>query len=255
MDDRVPVPRWALATLVGVALLALLGLAFLLGRESARNAAVPAPTPVEVATADPAAGPTAEPEATLTPGRVPPRQEVASAPQSPPPAAPERAPALRAPSAPAAAAPPSASLAPTAPPGAAPPVDAAEKARVAEYFRSLDASVGMAAAWQNPDAVASSALQQGALGDSSGFDMILRANRDAMTRIRALSPPEPCREHHRRTLELGEAAVRLLERIRQGTLSGDSTALMAMATEGQQLQARVMDLESLGQQIRARYGL
>lgn len=249
-EDRVEVPRSALLGLVVLAVGALLAVAFLLGRESARPEP-PAPTAWRQEAPAPAPSPSPSP---------PP---VASAPPQPPPARPEPPAAAPVPPPPrtvqasrvASVDPGVPAIAPPAVAEAPPPVDPAEREQVSRYFQALEASVGGAAAWQDPQGMANSVLEQGAQGDSSGFDRLLHASRQALARVQAVPAPESCRQHHQLTVQIMESGLGLLQRMRQATLSGDSSALMALAAEGQELQARVQRLEALQTSLKGRYGL
>ena len=251
-EDRVEVPRSALLGLVALALGALLGLAFLLGRESARPEPPPSTALRQEAPA-PDPSPTPPPAAPVAPPAAPaPPAPPAAAPLPAPPAAPRHEVQASQVAPPSAAVPAPAPVAVAEAPAA---VDPAEREQVSHYFRALEASVGGAAAWQDPQGMANSVLEQGAQGDSSGFDRLLHASRQALARVQAVPAPESCRQHHQLTVQIMESGLGLLQRMRQATLSGDSSALMALAAEGQELQARVQRLEALQAGLKSRYGL
>lgn len=247
-DGTVPVPRALLAGLLALLVVSLLTVAFLLGRESA---GVREPAPVVTATSgsrqeqpDLRGTRQVEPAATRT-RTVVVTQTVAPAP--PPPAAAPVAPA------PAPAPPPVVTPPPAVP--AAPPADPAKAEWVRAYFAAMDATVGTAATWNDPEAMAQAALSQGSEGNPAGFDRLLAANREALQRMRAVSPPPECARHHALAVSVMERGMAMLERVRAATLAQDTAPLAALAAQGQELQKAVDDLAALERGLRAEYGL
>lgn len=251
-SDRVEVSRGLLVGLILLCAVSLLTLAFLLGRESKGEVAVVRETPAVATPAPPVSqeqvdlrgerivAQQASPMRTVTVAPAPP-----SLPEAPPPP-----PAPAAPRTPAAAAPP---RTPAPPP--APAVDPAMQERVRSYLLAMDACVGAAATWDNPEAIAQAALSQGSEGNSEGFDRVIRANREALQRMRAVSAPSPCARHHALAVQVMERGIGMVERLRTATLAQDTAPLAALATEGQELQARIGDLAELERQIRRDYAL
>ena len=253
---QVEVPRQALVGLVVLALAALLAVAFLLGRESNRPdlSSLPSPTLQVPAPQVPSPRPAPPaPAAELPAPAPPPALPVPSPP--PPPAPPVQAVPPALPAARPPAAPPRAPAPPPSAEPSTPPVDPVEREHAARYFRNLESSVGAASSWQDPEALARSVLEQGASGDSSGFDSLLAANRQALERVRGLSVPKSCARHHQLTEETMAAGQDLLQRMRQAILKGDTSQLTALAVEGQVMQAQVDQLKTLTRDLKARYGL
>jgi hypothetical protein len=222
----VAVPRGVLALLVGGLLVCLVALAFLLGQELGRwrqSLADRAP-----------AVPASAPSTTAPP-------PVTSAPPSPsPPPAPSVDPWLGA----------SVEREPTED-----DVPAGQSEAVAHYFAELDALEGELSELEDPGRLASLLLQQAAAGDSSGFDHLLDALRQARERLQAMPAPAPCREHQRRSLELLDVGLGLADRIRLGVQQGDAGALLALTAEAQRLETGARELEDLARKIKAQYGL
>ncbi len=221
------VPRGLLAGLVGGLVFCLVALAFLIGRELGRRqtasrsvSAAPVPV-VSVPTFAPAPTPASPPPPTPPPWTTPDRSPGAQA---------EPAPGQ----------------------GEAP---AGESQAVARYFAALDALQGQFLELQDPQRLATALLQQLSSGDASGLDQLLDALRQARERIVSIRAPAPCQEHQRRTLELLNVGLRLVERVRQGVLQGDAGALLALTAEAQRLEVEARELEALGQTIKAQHGL
>jgi hypothetical protein len=225
LRSGVEVPRGLLAGLVGALVLCLVALAFLIGRELGRRQAAPsfalAPPVPFVSLPTPAPPPAPLPESTA-------------------PAWPTPMPS------PGAGAEPAPEQGKTA---------AGESQAVARYFAELDAVQGQFAELQNPERLAQALLQQLSSGDSSGFDRLLDTLRQARERLVAIPTPAPCEEHQRRTLELLDVGLGLVDRVRQGVLQGDAGALLALTSDARRLETDARELEALGQKIKAQYGL
>jgi hypothetical protein len=220
----VEISRGLLAALVGTLLVCLAGLSFLVGRELGRRQAPPGPPPVSAVPT--LAGPT---------------PSFASPPPEPPPPEPTVDPWQ------------GVWIEPESGHNGEP--SSAEREAVARYFGELEALESQTAELEDPKRLAMSLLQQLAGGDASGFERLLDTLRQARERLRVVSVPVPCQEHHRRTLELLDAGLRLVERVQQGVQQGDAGMLMAVTGEAQGLEAGAREVEALAQQIRERHGL
>jgi hypothetical protein len=230
----------ALASALGLALLAI---AFLIGRISAKPAevAVAAP-PWEVASAPsesvpPPPSSAAIPEtseATLPPGEpagssAPPGREVVLTTEAAP------------------------SFAPLPTPGPIRPALSGDQPQIAAYFNQVDRIEDMGAG--DPQAFATSLVQSMSSGDFSGFDDLLSKARTQRQRLQAISPPRACVEHHRLALTLSGDSVAMLERLKAALMKGDSTALMTIASDGKTLETQANQLKSMGESIKRQAGL
>ncbi len=231
-----------LASALGLALLAI---AFLMGRISAKPtvvtvAAPPAEVvvaPVESAPPPPASAasapetgntpvPVTEPTGSWTPGReIAPTAAFAAAPTAGPASAPIKA------SVPA-------------------PTD---QPQIAAYFNQIDRIEDMGAG--DPQAFATSMMQSVSSGDFSGFDDLLAKARAQRQRLQSIQPPRACVEHHRLALTLSGDSVAMLERLKAALVKGDSTALMTIATEGKALETQANQLKTMGETIKRQAGL
>ena len=224
------------AALAGALGLALLGIAFLLGRLSAQ---------VDRSAAPPVAVLRPEASAATTPTLNDP---VTAPEEASPPPAPNSEESLP-------WGDPNRDVTAVAPtPGATPQAPAPpERARVMAYFQEVDRLEDMGAG--DPQEFAKSLMESMTSGDFSAFDALLAKARAQRDRLRTLAPPSACVEHHRRAAALASDSVSLMEKLKAGLIKGDATALMSMATEGRALETRAEELRSLSATIRRQAGL
>lgn len=231
----VTVPRGALFALVAALVVCVIAVAFLVGRESARSR-----------------GPASAPPATLAAASAPsqpPTTALASADTLPPALAASDVPP------PAAAGPgiPLAASSPAAPQG--PSAQDPLRDAVASYFREVEAIQSQGKAAGDPEAMARALLEQGSKGEMSGLDDLAAANRKVRDNLRAMTVPEPCREHHRLTLAVLDESLAMLERVK-GQLGGeDESALAALPEAGRALEQKAKDVDALAAEIKRRFGL
>jgi hypothetical protein len=225
-SGRVAVSPWLLAGLGSALLLCLLVIAWLLGKESGRRLA---DKPRSAATAE-SSSPGFErlpSRATRTANEAPAGVASAATPEgTPPPAAPE------------------------ASPGA--PAD--EATAVARYFAELEA-FSSARNWDDPEDLALSIVQELVAGGSSRIDRLRQVQAEVEAGVRAMSVPEPCREHHQRSLASLAAAAQLLDAISGAAATGDLAGVTAAAAEAERLQTSALELRELENALRSRYGL
>jgi hypothetical protein len=130
---------------------------------------------------------------------------------------------------------------------------AAERPQITSYFAQIERLSDMGAG--DPQAFANSMLQSVTSGDFSGFDDLLSKARSQRQRLLSVTPPPACREYHRLALTLSGDSVAMLERLRTALGKGDTTALMTMATEGRTLEIQANQLKSMGEGIKQQAGL
>lgn len=218
--------------------LALLAIAFLLGRISAKPAVIANPAhPVDAA--QPASPPnqTAAPSEPVDAGAA--LTALLPALESSAGAQPFRESGPATPPAPAA--------------GPAHPSLSADQQQIAAYFNQVDRIEDMGAG--DPQAFAASMVQSMSSGDFSGFDDLLAKARAQRQRLQSISPPRACVEHHRLALSLSADSVAMLERLKTALMKGDSTALMTVATEGKTLETQTSQLKAMADAIRRQAGL
>jgi len=214
-------PKRLVAALVAGLGCALLVIAFLLGRLTARPTEVvlqPASTPpgpgvAMVAAQSPAVAP-AEPTPPTSPVSVPGGET------SPPPSFGGGPPVSTEEPGPIGASPLRLEAAPS---GQEPAIDA--------YFAQVEALDQVGAG--DPQAFARSLLASVTSGDFSGFDDLLGKAKRQQERLRSITPPPRCHEYHRLALSLSGESVAMLETLRAALAEGDTVSLMAMATRAQ----------------------
>ncbi len=267
-------------TLVGCLLIALVGSAFLLGRESTRGAStavVATPTPVSVSVVT-NSEPASETLESLQTERVtmanraraqrsnPPQPRIEQEPLpvahsntavSPPQT--ER-PAETAPVAPKVVSAPKVKRpVPTAKPAAESPQAAAAQADVSpgrndsirRYLAQIDEITAGTTSLNDPQGFATQLLQQSLGGDNSGFDQLLQSGKAALTKLQAVNAPQACKEHHRLSVSQLRTALSLLQEVQSATTSMDTGALSALSLQGKGLERDIARLQELDRQLRA----
>ncbi len=130
-----------------------------------------------------------------------------------------------------------------------------QAAAVAAYFSEIEALEQQAKYWSNPQELAMSLVGQGAQGDTSGMRQLLETQRSAQGQIEAMTVPSPCQEHHRRTVQVLGRALRLLEKLESGMASGNLDSLLSLSGEARTLEADTRKVDALGTQLKREYGL
>lgn len=234
--------RKLVVALAGALACALLAIAFLLGRISAKPANL-------------ASGSNTSPAASSAP--VVPAASWASAPPPAASAAAESAPlpAVRATSLPSFSgdrdgAPSGATVPGSTGPASTP---SPERLAIAAYFAQVERLEDMGAG--DPQAFATSMLQSVSSGDFSSFDDLLAKSRTQRDRLRAIVPPRACAEHHRFALALSDNSISMLERLRAAIQRGDTTALLTITTEGHTLEEQANRLKTMGDAIKRQAGV
>jgi len=231
----VHVPRWVLATLVALLVVAITALAFMLGRESARPAtpaAAPTFTYRETAPATPLTPATATPLPAAA-GPVPPPR--APAPTLQPPAAAPR---------------PAASAAAPAPP----PADLPYLAEVAAYFHEID-NIHPGEMAGDPNQFAQEILNNAMSGDLSGFDRLIQQSERSQSRLRSLQPPPPCQQYHRTAVALTSESLTILRDMREALRQSHADNFSAISARATQMQVRAQTLQSQEIELKRRYGI
>jgi hypothetical protein len=229
----VTVPRWFLASLGGAALAGIVGVAFLIGRESGRRTS-PAAHAAQAASA-PTLAPAPPPSASAIADREP---TTASGPVA---AAPLET-----------LAPASVSLA-AAPSTRLP--DEATREAVARYFREVEAVQSRSKSWTDPEDFAQALVEKAAKGDSSALDALLANSRQVRQQLAAIAAPEPCRECHERSLALLDDAIALLSQLGEKISTNDLASLQSLSARGEEIQRRTKELNALAGEIKRSFGV
>ncbi len=222
---------WILAASLGVALLVI---AFLLGRGSAGQVTELA-GPVAIIR-ERAPAPTAAHEPDVAP-RV-------DAP-APRPALPAAAPLPARAVDPVQADPPRAA-------DSAPPPTSGATASLRDYFARIDAIQVGPATGSDPRAFANELLAASMSGDTSRFDALVKELGEAHARIAALTPPPEAAAHHRALLAQTAQAKAMMTKLGAALAKRDPSALSTMADEAQRMQSAAQALEQEDKALRSR---
>jgi len=133
-------------------------------------------------------------------------------------------------------------------PAPAPATASADQRAIAEYFAQIERIEDVGAG--DPQAFATSMLQSMTSGDFSGFDDLLEKARSQRLKLERMVVPPTCRDHHQLAMALSGDSVEMLERLKAALMKGDATALMSMAAEGQSLEAQANKLKAMGEAIK-----
>ena len=124
---------------------------------------------------------------------------------------------------------------------------------IAAYFASVerfdDAGIG------DPNDFAKSLVDGATSGDYSGFDSLLAKARRQRDVLRGMQVPPACAPHHRLALSLSESSVGMLEKLRKTLAGGDPTALMSMMGEARELESQAAQLKTMTETIKRGAGL
>ena len=98
-------------------------------------------------------------------------------------------------------------------------------------------------------------LGQATTGDTSAFDELADNQRVALTRLRAIRAPNPCREHHQRSVTSLEQSIALLDRVKRGLADGNIGALSELSSEAARLKRDAEQVESLAARIKQQFDI
>ena len=225
--QKVEVSKPLLIALACTAAAAVMGLIFLLGRESGR-AAKPQDVPASVMPAQVITAP--------TPGLagVPPKEE-----PSPPASSVQGL-----------------AVAPPLPKGtSAESTGGPVRAQVVAYFDAID-HLQPAGKGGDPESTAQGIIGSLTKGDSSGFEGMIQQAETSRGRLAAISPPQPCLAYHRECLvglDNGLALMRSLKTAMAG--QGADGQLTSLAAQAEVLRQRSESLQTEEQALRRLYGV
>ena len=240
-EKNVVVPRWALAALAALCVVAVVTVAFLLGRESAGNRAevvvvptAPAPVSRPVAPA---------PAAATAPDGEPPAPARHANPQTDISVVSHASPAPRA-----------ADPVPAAPAVPFSNRSAADdlRARVAAYFIETETIMASAKSWDDPATFAMQVLQGAVQGDSQSLEQVERSMRNVQEKLRTLSVPAECTEHHTLTVATVSSGIDVLRGLRSSLTAG-TKGLSKLSTAGEKVKQDSARADELARQIKKRY--
>lgn len=132
-------------------------------------------------------------------------------------------------------------------------VDPSLKLAVTQYFLQIDQVMAGTGDLGDMNGFATSLLNQGAQGDSSGFDDLIHKTQAAEAKLRDIHPPVPCKEHYAMATSQLHSMLALLQSVKKATMTMDTGAFSALSAQGQQMQSQVNRLQELGAQLKHRY--
>ncbi len=128
------------------------------------------------------------------------------------------------------------------------PGDSSQTA-VAEYFAEVDAIRSNAGAG-DPNTFAMGLIKAGMGGATSGFDRLI-ADTDRMTQeLESLTPPPSCQPYHAASLSALEESRGILESMKTAIAARDIQALLGIAQQATRLQNKAEILKGLQEQLR-----
>jgi hypothetical protein len=142
----------------------------------------------------------------------------------------------------------------TTTPAAPSPAPSSDKPQIAAYFSEIDRLQEMGDG-SDPQSFANTLVQSMSSGDFSGFDDLLAKARTQRQKLQAITPPPACASHHRLAVTLSGDSVAMLERVKAAMVKGDTTALLSISTDGKNLQAQADQLKTLEATIKRQAGL
>lgn len=128
------------------------------------------------------------------------------------------------------------------------------RSAVAAYFRALD-QIQPEQFSGDAQSMAQEMAAAMAKGDTSGLDKLLKQAQATKGRLTSISVPPPCAHHHRESLNSLEDGLSLLQSIKQALGNSDPGALMSMATQATAMKKRAEALQGEEQRLREFYGV
>ncbi|HYN43560.1 MAG TPA: hypothetical protein VE129_17415 [Thermoanaerobaculia bacterium] len=128
-------------------------------------------------------------------------------------------------------------------------------AAVAKYLADVD-QIQPANLNGSPESVATEMATALARGDTSSLDAMIRQTEAAKERLAAVRPPAPCAVHYQKSLESLDDAVEMLRALKSSMQSPDPVSgLASVQARASILQTRAEALQNEDRALRQRYGL
>jgi hypothetical protein len=121
---------------------------------------------------------------------------------------------------------------------------------VAEYFQQT-ALIRSTAGAGDPNTFAMDLIKAGMGGATSGFDRLISDTDRMMQELELVTPPPSCRLYHEASLESLEDAREMLEGMKVAITTRDIQSLGVIAQQAADLQAKAEALKHLQEEIRA----
>ncbi len=248
MAVKVEISRKLLIGMGGIASAAVLGLVFLLGRESVRGTAGRFQQQANSPSA-PGAPASASPKL-AEPAPAPVSRSWQETPNSAAMQAEGVAPAIEPKQ------PPFSERAAPNPPGAVEILSPDPmRAAVAAYFKAVE-YMQPASQGGNPESMAQEVVAGLGKGDMSGFDDMIKQAQETRRRLSGIAPPQPCTAYHRESLASLDAGLDLMKAMQKAlSSSGQESQVLNLADQANALKARSEALQLQEKTLKQRYGL
>jgi hypothetical protein len=126
---------------------------------------------------------------------------------------------------------------------------------VQNYFTRTDEAAAAAKYWDDPNAMAQECLKAAMNGDTTGLDKLISAYKTVEQKTMALDAPGECGEHKKKSIEILNTSVGILEKMKRGIANGDVSAMQSLAGEANGIKAKADSLDTLTKRIKAKYGI
>ena len=117
------------------------------------------------------------------------------------------------------------------------------------YFDSVSRAMEGQKYWSGSQGFAEKVAAQVQQGDYSEFTRLSAAYAQMEQKLRAINPPETCREYHRGTIEALQQSQTLMAEMSRVLAEKDTAALEKMARESAQLEAKCRQLDQQAAQL------
>jgi hypothetical protein len=254
MAKEVQISKGLLTGLVAALIFSLIGVAYLLGRQSVTPIAQSTPastvTPVTLAS-NQVASQTTEPSLSARLDRIERRVDRTAvrieASDTPPV---RQAPPRRAEAPTRTSSPPPAAIKPRRTEAPLREQPSADMDQRRAYFQQVDSILQNTASIDDPNQFATKFLQQAMSGDTSGFDNLSATTRQAKNSLESVQPPPSCKQHHALLVSQLSQSIVLLTEVNQAIRSNDTSKLSSVAARGQEMQADTEKFKQLDRNLR-----
>jgi hypothetical protein len=128
------------------------------------------------------------------------------------------------------------------------------RAAVVAYFRTID-QIQPGQMSGDASSMANQIVGSLSKGDTSGLDGMIQQTESARRQLFSLAPPEPCAHYHRESLASLDDGLEILHSMKKAVESSDANALSSLTDKGNAMRSRSEALASEEKAIRQRYGL
>jgi hypothetical protein len=125
---------------------------------------------------------------------------------------------------------------------------------VKAYFAAVD-KIQAGPAGMSADAFAQQLASEAAQGKSEGFDQLTTDLERMERELKAITPPEPCRQFHELTISSAAEARSLMRDLKTAFTGGATANVQVLAMRAQEAQVRSKKVEESRKALEQKYGL